>query len=170
MYGEDHEVTVMVKINKKETNNIPEELDGLWPNLWDGIGNIPITLLPSIVFFLWYMFLEVILVSFTLYFFATFTTDIRGRANQETHPKKGLGWIYDNANFMYSPLMFLYYNYRMIVIGLIISIYTYHVITTHFIGLLIIGAITLLLKFFTGTVYGDINIGMVEIINKIKNK
>jgi len=170
LYGEDHEVTVMVKVNKKETNNIPEELDGLWPNLWDGISTIPITLLPSIIFFLWYMFLEVIVVSFTLYFFATFTTDIRSRANQEVHPKKGLGWVYDNANFIYSALMFLYYNYRMIVIGLIISIYTYHVITTHFIGLLIIGAITLLLKFFTGTVYGDINIGMSEIINKIKNK
>ena len=47
LYGEDHEVTVMVKVNKKETNNIPEELDGLWPNLWDGISTCLLYTSPS---------------------------------------------------------------------------------------------------------------------------
>ena len=167
LYGDEHEIAVMESVN---VSALPDELESTWDNLWDGISKIPFILLPSIIFFLWYMFLEVIIVSSLCYFFMLVATDISGKAHLERHPKKGLGWLYDNAKFLYEWCMSIYYNYRTIVLILIILIYTYHIITTHLLGLLIIGGITIVLKYVLEKLCDDVNISLPDLINKIKNR
>jgi len=61
LYGEEHEIPVMVSVNPPD---LREELDATTENLWDGLSKIPLMLLPSILFFAWYMLIEVLIVSF----------------------------------------------------------------------------------------------------------
>tara|TARA_R100001015_G_C4626678_1_gene185799 strand:- start:1113 stop:1922 length:810 start_codon:yes stop_codon:yes gene_type:complete len=167
LYGNEHEITVMLSVNAPDAKR---EIETTWGELWDGTSKLPIILIPSIIFFLWYMFLDVILVSVTCYFFMMFTTDISSRALTDTHPKKRLGWLHDNAKLLYQGIMTIYYNYRRIILLLIIIIYTYHVVTTHLLGLLIIGGITILLRLIFEKLYNDVNISFPELIDKIKSR
>jgi hypothetical protein len=167
LYGEEHEIPVMVSVNPPD---LREELDATTENLWDGLSKIPLMLLPSILFFAWYMLIEVLIVSFICYFFMMFTTDISSNAYTDSHPKKRLGWLHDNAKFLYEALMTIYYNYRRIALFLIIGVYTYYIITTHLFGLLIIGGVTILIRFILENTVGDINIHIPDLIKKIKNR
>jgi|TARA_B110000285_G_scaffold219004_1_gene269117 hypothetical protein len=164
LHGDDYKILVMESVNSLDDET---RVDGTLEGLWDGIRNLPIILIPSILFFLWYMFLEVMVVSIVCYFFMMKTTDISSRAKTEAHPKKYLAWVYDNAKPVYEILMTIYYNYRKIVLALIITIYTYHIINTYFIGLLIMVGITLILKFIVKKLSEDVNLTFPEIM---KNK
>ena len=165
LYGENHEIAVMVSVNAPDP---VKEINSTWGELWDGITKLPIITIPAIVYFLWYMFFDVIIVSVTCYFFMMFTKDIAYKAKIDSHPKKGWGWIHDNAKFIYEVLMTIYYNYRKIILILIIAFYTYHVVTTHLIGLLILGGVSLIMRFLFERLFDNINISFYDLKQKIK--
>ena len=165
LYGEDHEITVMVSVNVPDP---VREMNSTWGELWDGIIKLPIITIPAIVYFLWYMFFDVIIVSVICYFFMMFTKDIASKANTDSHPKKGLGWLHDNAKVIYEGMMTIYYNYRRIILILIIAFYAYHVVTTHLMGLLILGGITIIMRFLFERLFDNINVSFYDLKQKIK--
>ena len=119
---------------------------------------------------MWYMFLEVMLVSVLCYFIMMLCKDISKNAYTDSHPKKYLSWIYDNAKTLYEVLMFFYYNYRRIIIGIIAVIYVYHILVSHFLGLIVVGVITAALKYTFEWFAIDPMISLPALIREIKNR
>tara|TARA_R110002012_G_scaffold295514_4_gene492111 strand:- start:741 stop:1490 length:750 start_codon:yes stop_codon:yes gene_type:complete len=167
LYGKDYEVSVMEVVNP--SSELLEE-DSLFGTLWGGTSSLPIFLYPGLIFFMWYMFLEVMLVSVVCYLIMMFFKDISKNAYTDTHPKKYLSWVHDNAKTLYELLMFLYYNYRRIIIGIIAVIYVYHILVSHFIGLVVVGVITAALKYTFEWFAIDPMIGLPSLIREIKNR
>ena len=165
LYGKDYEIGVMESMG--ETNNSNDTNNTLIQRLLFATSSLPIILIPSMIFFLWYMFIEVIIVSLTCYFIMFFK-DIRNKATTDQHPKKYLSLVYDYALPIYKGLMTIYYNYRTILLVLVVGFYTYHVIKTHIIGLLVIVGVTIVLRSITEKVFEDVNITIPTLLEKLK--
>ena len=166
LYGKDYEIGVMESMG--ETNNSNDTNNTIIQKILLGTSSLPIILIPSMIFFLWYMFIEVIIVSLTCYFIMALTKDISYKANSENHPKKYLSLVYDYALPIYKGLMTIYYNYRMILLALVLGVYTYHVVTTHIIGLLVIVGVTIVLRVIAEKVFEDVNITIPTLLEKVK--
>ena len=165
LYGEDYKIVVMESSGQSEEKKENTVLD----QLLEGITHLPVILIPSMIFFVWYMLTEVLIVSFTCYFFMMFFKDIRDKATTDQHPKKYLSFIYNKFKPLYEILMTIYYNFRMIGLGGIILLYTYHILTTHLIGFLILMGVTVILQLIVVNLFDEEHINFPTILKILKS-
>ena len=165
LYGEDYKIVVMESSGQSEEKKENTVLN----QLLEGLTGIPVILIPSVIFFVWYMLTEVLIVSFACYFFMMFVKDIRKKAKTDQHPKKYLSFIYNKFKPLYEILMTIYYNFRMIGLCGIILLYTYHILTTHLIGFLILIGITLILQFIVVKLFDEEHINFPTILKILKS-
>lgn len=165
LYGKDYEISVMESLGQyeeKKENNVLEEIV-------EGLAHLPVILIPSMIFFVWYMLVELLIVSLACYFSMMFFKDIRHKATTDQHPKKYLSFIYDKSKPLYEILMTIYYNFRMIWLGGIIIVYTYHIITTHLIGFLILIGVTLVVQYIVEKLFDETHINFPTIVKILKS-
>jgi len=141
LYGEDYEVTVEVVINNPEDGAI-NVADGPIKSLRKGVKTIPIIYYPSMIFFLIYLFLPVLLFSLFCYVFMMFTKNNADKYHTDTHPKKGFVWLYKKSKFLYEMIMTVYYNGRNGVLLVAFLGYLYYILSTNFYEILIMTAIS----------------------------
>ena len=165
LYGEDYKIVVMESSGQSEEKKENTVLD----QLLEGITHLPVILIPSMIFFVWYMLTEVLIVSFTCYFFMMFFKDIRKKATTDQHPKKYLSFIYNKSKPLYETLMTIYYNFRMIGLGGIIIVYSYHILTTHTIGFLILIGVSVVVKVIVDTLFDETHISFPKILKILKS-
>jgi len=141
LYGEDYEITVELVINNPEDGGIDAN-DGFLTTMRKGIKTLPIIYLPSMIFFLIYLFLPVLLFSLFCYVFMMFTKDNGWKYYHDTHPKKGFVWIYKKSKFLYEMVMTVYYNARNGVLLIAFLGYLYYILSSNWYEILIITAIS----------------------------
>ena len=98
-----------------------------------------------------------------------FFKDIRKKATTDQHPKKYLSFIYNKFKPLYEILMTIYYNFRMIGLGGIILLYTYHILTTHLIGFLILMGVTVILQLIVVKLFDEEHINFPTILKILKS-
>ena len=167
LYGKDYEVTVEVVINNPEDGAINAG-DGPIKTLRKGIKTIPIIYWPSIIFFLWYLLLPVLLFSVFCYVFMMFTKNHGKKYYTDTHPKKGFTWLYKKSKFLYEMVMTVYYNGRNAVLVVAFSGYLYHILSTSFYEILIMTAISFSIMAIFRVLNIPQTIHLLDLINKIK--
>mgnify|MGYP003633452958 CR=1 FL=1 len=165
LYGEDYEISVMESLGQfeeKKENNVLEDI-------LEGLAHLPVILIPSMIFFVWYMLVELLIVSLVCYFFMMYVKDIRNKATTDQHPKKYLSFIYNKSKPLYETLMTIYYNFRMIGLGGIIIVYSYHILTTHTIGFLILIGVSVVVKVIVDTLFDETHISFPKILKILKS-
>ena len=170
LYGEDYKVTV----SDVTAYFTPDDLEvngaeSATGRIKQGLPYIPIMYYPSIIFFIWYMLLEVILFSIFCYILLMF---IRNRAPDrltDTHPKKGLTWAYNKSPLLYEIIMNIYYNSRNIILAIAFLWYVYYIISNYFSGILIITGITILIIIILKSLGLPVILNLKDITKKIKN-
>ena len=166
LHSEDYEITVS-EITTNQTTSPAQSSGG---EIKSGLLQLPVMFYPSILFFLWYMLLEVLIVVAITYVVFIFVKDRGVYRGTDTHPIKKLTWLFNNSKFMYEVIMTLYYNSRNIILLIGFLCYLYYILTTHFFGLLIVVGLTLLIQkilIFSGM---SKTTNVTELMKKIKNK
>lgn len=167
LYGDDYEITVEVVINNPEDGAINAG-DGPIKTLRKGIKTIPIIYYPSIIFFLIYLLVPVLLFSLFCYVFMMFTKNHQQKYYTDTHPKKGFVWLYNKSKFLYEIVMTVYYNARNGVLLVAFLVYLYHILSVNFYGILIMAGISFLIMIIFRILNIPNTIHLLDLIKKIK--
>jgi len=169
LYGEDYRVTVEVVINNQEDGAISTG-DGPVKTLKKGLKTIPIIYYPTIIFFIWYLLLPLLLFSLFCYVFMMFTKNNSKKYYTDTHPKKGFGWLYEKSKSLYEIVMTVYYNMRTGVLLVAFLVYLYYIISGNLYGILIMAAISFTIMGIFRVLNIEQTIHLPDLIKKIKNR
>jgi len=169
LYGEDYEVTVSdVSSYFTDDDSVNRPISTMG-KLKEGLTHLPIMYYPSFVFFIWNMLLEVMLFSLFCFFTLMLVRDRSQDRFIDTHPKKGLVWVYNKSTLLYEIIMNIYYNSRHIILGIAFLYYVYYIISNYFYGLLIVGGITILIMVIFKFLGLSVILNLKDTIKKIKN-
>tara|TARA_R110000824_G_scaffold137684_1_gene302258 strand:- start:1594 stop:2427 length:834 start_codon:yes stop_codon:yes gene_type:complete len=169
LYGPDYEITVSDITSYFTKDNVGNKADTTLGRLKEGFSYIPLMYYPSIMFFTWYMFLEVMLFSLFCSLILTFMKDRSRERFTDEHPKEKIIWVYNKSKVLYEIIMNIYYNFRNIILGVAFLCYVYYILSTYFYGLLIIGGITIVIMFTFKFLGLSTILNLRDAIKKIKD-